>query len=81
MSDLVPVAPIREAFERSGMTCNALALAAGFDESHVARILGGRVHYVYRNGRRVPCQRYHVSYDGAVRLIRAMNLDPVDLGL
>lgn len=87
--DQVDVAPLREAFERSGMTFHEVGLAAGWfksqsqrwtigDTSRVAKNLG-LMDVIGRNGRRY--RRTWVSYDVAVILVRAMGLYPVDFDL
>lgn len=83
-ADLVEVAPIREAFLRSGMTLSALALKVGWtrergkpDTSRVGRQLGLMV--ALNRGRVELRQRVH--YDVAVLFVRAMDLYPVDFDL
>lgn len=72
----VPVGPLREAFVRSGLTYAEVARRMGCNEAWVGRTLGSRsVPYPpFRSPR-------GVEYKTAVALCRAMNLDPVDVGL
>jgi hypothetical protein len=82
----IPLTDLRAAFGRSSMSLSAVARAAGYDQAYVARMLADRVTYYYRtlsNGerRRYRIQRHSVTYETAVRLARAMGLDPVDVGL
>lgn len=87
-ADQVPVEGLREAFLRlqrsRGLTTSELAQRLGWtrpvrgrqapDATSVKRALGLAAHPT--NGRR----RQTVSYDLAVLLVEAMDLDPVDLG-
>jgi hypothetical protein len=87
-ADLVDVAPLREAFLKSGLTLSDVALAAGWiqkhrgkreggDSSRAARYLGLKP-WTTRGNRSF---RSHVSYETAVVLARAMNVDPIDVGI
>jgi transcriptional regulator with XRE-family HTH domain len=82
----VPVEKLRTAFENCGMSYSAVARRLGMNESRVRRILTGRdsdrVETLASGERKRygrPINRIH--YDLAVALARAMNVDPVDLGL
>jgi plasmid maintenance system antidote protein VapI len=78
----IPVSVVREPFERSGMSVLGLAKIVGCDESHIARIMGRRIQYVWKNGRRCgPYERKTISYEMAVRIADALGIDPVDLDL
>jgi len=87
--DEVPVGPLREAFERSGLSTNEVARRAGWLRHYVAR--NGRVRKmgdstrVRRGLGLVATQggwvRTHLTYDEAVALARALDVDPVDVGV
>lgn len=82
--DLVPNAPIREAFLRSPMTISEFARAMGFMRTvpHVQRarrLLGLEPDHGGRGRRRAP--REHMTRDNAHRACEALDYDPVDLGL
>ena len=81
--DWLPVAPLRAAFADSGLTLAEVARRAGSDHAQVGRVLGNRVSYSGRRDRKAagPHRRRYVLYPTAVRLARAMGLDPVDLDL
>jgi hypothetical protein len=83
--DLVEVAPIRDAFLRSGLTLSDVAWNAGWmrlhrgkvwaDASRVGRCLGLKAQSS-RAGERRFVKRVH--YEVAVALVRAIGYDPVD---
>jgi hypothetical protein len=86
---LVPVAPLREAFERNGLTSTEVARELGWyettpkkvrlDTGRVRRTLGLRSEQTRAN--RGKGYRQHVRYETALKLARAMGVDPVDVGL
>lgn len=92
--DLVPVAPLREAFERSGLRACDVAHALGWvrrgggsaDTQRVRRSLG-LAHYTStrtradgsRSSWRAVNER--IGYEHAVRFAAAMGVDPVEVGL
>ena len=82
--DRVPVAPLREAYLRSGLRLSDVARAAGWmnpdghaDTSRVARRLG-LVPWASRGTATVA---QAVNYETAVVLVRALGHDPVDFGV
>lgn len=90
MRDLVPVEPLREAFnDRPHLSAGALARNLGWyrkrsgwsvrkpDITRVKRTLG---LMPYRSNGRV-LVRTHVQYHRAVELAEAMNVDPVEVGI
>ncbi len=81
--DLVSNAPIREAWERWGMTISEFARRMGFvtHRPHVQRarkLLGLAPDH---RGRGPGNRREHMDYANALRACEALGLDPVDLGL
>lgn len=89
---MTPVAPIREAFEAGGGSAVALAHTLGWygtrtgrtpseranakaDSSRVRRALG-----IIPDRKGGPC-RQQITLSTAYRLVDAMGLDPVDVGL
>lgn len=83
--DRVPVALIREAFQRSGLTLSELAKEAGLmsrdgnrmkpDTSRVARMLG----LTFQQSGTGHCYvASFIRHDTAAKIVRAMGLDPVD---
>lgn len=87
MSDLVDVAPLREAFLRSGLTQGDVARRLGWVDRNgtqgyrVARSLGLLPWYTRRNGRRYVRPVARIQYDRAVALADAIGVSPVDVGL
>lgn len=83
--EFTPVAPLREAFERSGYRAADVARELGWfqrgkpDGGRVRRVLGLRP-WRTKNGRRVYYQE-HVSLGVAERLAGALGLDPREVGL
>lgn len=82
--ELVPNAPIREAFLQSGMTISDFARAMGFIRTvpHIQRarkLLGMEPDYGGRGRRTQP--REHMDYMNALRAFEALGRDPVDLDL
>jgi hypothetical protein len=76
----VPVAQLREAFERSGLSKGELARRLGWFAADTYRV--GRALGIYRRHNNGPAKRQEfTSYENALALCRAMNCDPVDLGL
>ena len=78
----VPVAPIAEAFARSGVTASELARRLGWvrpDTTRVRRQLGQLPDF---NGRGYPITpRETMSYTRALEIAEALGIDPVDLNL
>jgi hypothetical protein len=80
----VDVAPLREAFERSGMTASEVAIRLGWfrangdpDGTKVRKKLG--IVASYSHGR-----HYHqrtMSYENGVAFVRALEIAPVDVGV
>lgn len=82
----VAVDPLRQAFAASDLSVREVARRAGYDWSHVNRILTGSPQYVYRvradgSRKRYTSVRHSIAYETATRIAEAMNLDPVDVGL
>jgi hypothetical protein len=84
--DLVDVAPLREAFEQSGLTLSEVCRRLGWycpkvnrpslgpDTARLRRALGTQHHgrgYVNRR----------IGYDLAARIAEAIGVDPVEVGL
>jgi hypothetical protein len=85
VSDRVPVAPLRDAFETSGLTlsqvCRRLGWFAGPGKPDVARLkrsLGTQPVSTHK-GTRYYAQR--IGYEHATRIAEAIGVDPVDVGL
>lgn len=87
--DRIDVTPLREAFERSGRSLSDVAYELGWTQrwadghtvantSKVARTLGMMMQ---ANGKGTRYMQRTVSYDMAVRLVRAIDCDPVDVGV
>jgi hypothetical protein len=77
--DDVPAAVLEEAFHESGLSHSELARRLAWthpDTQRVKRALGTK-----RDPRTKSEVRLAVRYETAVKLIRAMGLDPVDYGL
>ena len=90
--ELVPVQPFAEAFQSSGLSAIEFAERMGYlrnykckkrkglsgDGTRAMRVLGlkDEVSKHHHSGR-----RQHVRYDMAVRLCKALDLDPVDFGV
>lgn len=88
--DRVPNRRLREEFERrralGWLTSHDVALRLGWlspdgspDVSRVLRALGIAISYNCRNG--APRKQRMLSYERAIRIAEAMNLDPVDVDL
>lgn len=86
--DLIDVAPLREAFEASGLTPSTVARRLGWmkysghtdpDVTRLRRALGIAPVIAARTGARYTNQR--IGYDLALLIARALNIDPVDVGL
>jgi hypothetical protein len=82
MKTNVDVGPLREAFERSGVSRQELALRLGWlkpDGGRVSRALGMTP---YDPGHGLPPRlRERITQDRATELARAMGVDPIDVGL
>lgn len=92
--DLIPVAPLREAFEQSGLRACDVAHALGWtrrdggsaDTQRVRRSLG-LTHYtstwMKADGTRLKTRAVNetIGYDHAVRFAAAIGVDPVEVGL
>ena len=79
-AELVPVAPLREAFHRSGLSLYEVAVRLGWtrpDGQRVGRALG--LHARMNRGRR--CRQNRVDYRTAAQLCEAIGVDPVDVDL
>lgn len=79
----VPLGPFRDAFAASGgLTVRQAANRLGYDWSYTRRLLvEGAYVYNYRRGKRYRCHLHAVSYEKALLLADALDLDPVDVGL
>jgi hypothetical protein len=78
----VEVADLQEAFRRTGMTKCELAHRLGWMRPNVDKVnryLGFRPDSGSRGVRKEPRQR--LSYEVALELADAMDVDPVDVGL
>jgi hypothetical protein len=91
---MVDVVPLREAFVASGLTGGEVAQRLGWtkphwrypttarpvgDQSRVKRVLGLRQ---YNPGQGYPSRyRERMTYDMAVRMAEALNVDPFEVGL
>jgi hypothetical protein len=76
----VPVARLREAFERSGLSKGELARRLGWFAADTYRV--GRALGIYRRHNNGPAKRQEfMSYENALALCCAMNCDPIDLDL
>lgn len=82
--------PIREAFERSGLSLSELCRRLGFvrrddkgylvaDTSILSRKLG--IQHYGRSPAGAAKRQSNIQIDVAVRIVRALHLDPVDFGL
>jgi hypothetical protein len=93
--DRVPNAPLREAFLASGLSAKVVAERLGWmrrptpatrrrghlaDDTRVRSALGLKRSAPSRHGR-VPTVRQTLDYDVALQIARALDLDPVDVGL
>ncbi len=96
MPDRVPLAPFREAFERSGITAHELAFRMGYmrrnskeprhaDTTRALRVLNLRPSTASTKGGKYYPGHFKfddsVPYDVAVRLAKALSVDPVDVGI
>lgn len=78
----VPVGALREAFVASGLTVAEAARRYGCDAEHARRLLRGRpLIRRGKGGQRWEVHTNSVAYETAIRWCRALDLDPVDLGL
>jgi hypothetical protein len=76
----IPVAPLRDAFQRSGVTASELARRLGWyrrtpDGERVKRQLG---LYFVDNGRG-KAMRETTTLERALEIVRALGLDPADV--
>lgn len=79
----VPVEPLREAFERSGLTKGELARRLGMmkpNVDQVNRLLGYRPDSDSR-GKLRPRPRQQTSYAIALTVCEVLGVDPVDVGV
>jgi hypothetical protein len=79
MSTRVDVAPLREAFERSGLSATDVALRMGWlkpDCNRVTKALGITPYHMGHGFK--PKHREHLRWDTAERLAQAIGMDPVD---
>lgn len=77
----IDTAPLREAFERSGISLSELARRLKWmrpDQPRAARTLGYH-RYHARSGEYLAQEQ--VTYETALRICRALDADPVDVGL
>jgi hypothetical protein len=87
--DLVDVAPLREAFEQSGLTLSEVCRRLGWycskvkrpgtgpDTSRLRRTLGMQPH----SSSYGPYVNRRIGYDLAARIAEAIGVDPVEVGL
>jgi plasmid maintenance system antidote protein VapI len=74
--------PFRDRFEASGLTVTEVARRMERDPELVRRMIKRRPYYKQlRRGDRVAYFQDRMTYDMAVRLARAMNVDPYEMGL
>jgi hypothetical protein len=77
----VDVGPLRDAFERSGMSTTELAARLGWvkpDSNRVTKALGITPYHLGNGHKGL---RGHIGHRMATELARAMDVDPVDVGL
>jgi hypothetical protein len=80
----VDLAEIRKAFADSDINVNKLAARMGCNDMRVRRLLGLSPEYRARSQRyrsHEPYYLFQCSVPVALRLIAALDLDPVDFGL
>jgi transposase-like protein len=82
----VSLVPFRDVFRRSGLTVSDVARRMGVDEAQAARLLGTRAMHSSKRGPDGQRRRYRsiqrtARYDTAARLCRALDADPIDLGI
>jgi hypothetical protein len=84
----VDLAPLREAFLRSGLTAGDVARTLGWTRTNYGRRVNdsGRVKRYLgispcQGGGQAPRLRERCSYKTAVMLAEAIGVDPVDVGL
>ena len=78
----VPLAPFREAFQRSPRSIGALATSSGLDDGHLRRLLGANNQTCWKNGKRYGPYGYrNCTYETATKLAVALGLDPYEAGL
>jgi len=85
--ELVSNAPLREAFENSGMRAYDLAIAIDWrkgpkrkpDTQRVQRVLGLAPYYNSYNSRKAFAKS--LTIDNAIKIGSVLNLDPVDIGV
>jgi hypothetical protein len=84
---MIPNAPIRAAFERSGVSVRDLAERMGerrrpngyIETTRLDRMLGRRP--AWRSADGVMRTQANISRENAAKVLRALHLDPVDFGL
>jgi hypothetical protein len=86
VAERVPVAPLREAFLASGLTASEVCYRIGWlrgnrrgDTARLQSVLGLRQFTKNTKGCRATAKR--INYPNAVLIARALDLDPVDIGL
>lgn len=82
--ELVPNAPLREAFLRSSMTISDFARGMGYVHTvphcqRARKLLGLEVDHGGRGRRRTARER--IDYATALKACEVLGLDPVDVGL
>lgn len=75
----MPVGPLRDAWERSGLSLSTVARRLG-------RVYGGQADTTYVRRRLGLASHHgaiqtHVGYDVAMQIAQALDVDPVDVGL
>jgi hypothetical protein len=78
----VDLQPFRERFERMDVPVEEIARRMGVDGARVRRLLKGTPNYTVRNGYRSRLYRQKTAtYEVAEALMRAMDVDPWEVGL
>lgn len=75
------VEPFQQAFWRTGMTQDELGKLCGFSTGYLGRVLGLRRYCSGRRGARRWTVARTLSYQNAVKIATALDLDFVELGL
>lgn len=78
----IDLAPIREAFARSGLSASWVAKQAGMDSSHVCRLLREVPVTCVKRGKKYGPYPYRTcTYETAAKLAPFLPVDPYELGI